>query len=63
MWLKCQRPGLYSLFRLRRQWPACVMELQIMANSDLGLFEKKKKNQECCFLMADSSWNEMKNWI
>lgn len=43
MWLKCQEPGLYSLFRLRRQWPACVMELQVTANSDLGLCEKKSK--------------------
>lgn len=41
MWLKCQGPG-FSLFRLRRQWPACTMELQMMANSDWGLFEKKR---------------------
>lgn len=43
MWLKCRGPGLYSLFRVRRQWPACVVELQIVANSDLDLFEKKRK--------------------
>lgn len=43
MWLKCQGPGLCSLLRLRRQQHACMMELQIMANSDLGLFEKKRK--------------------
>lgn len=45
MWLKCQEPGLYSLFGVRRQWPACVVELQIMANSDLDLFEEKRKKK------------------
>lgn len=64
MWLKCQGPGLYSLFGVRRQWPACVVELQIMANSDLDLFEeKRKKNQNCYFLMAYGSQNEMRSWI
>lgn len=63
MWLKCQGPGLYSLFRVRRQWPACIVELQIMANSELDLFGKEKKNQKCCFLMADGSQNVMSNCI
>lgn len=49
MWLKCQGPGLYSLLRLRRQWSACMLELQIMANSDLGLFQKKRKKSGVLF--------------
>lgn len=49
MWLKCQGPGLYSLLRLRRQRPACMLELQIMANSDLGLFQKKRKKSGVLF--------------
>lgn len=43
MWLKCQGLGLYSLLRLRRQRPVCMLELQVMANSDLGLFQKKRE--------------------
>lgn len=49
MWLKCQGPGLYSLLRLRRQWPACTMELQIMANSDWSIFEKKRNKSGVLF--------------
>lgn len=49
MWLKCQGPGLYSLFRLRRQWPACTIELQMMANSDWDLFEKKRNKAGALF--------------